>query len=103
MTNETNATITAHTITLASRVRVSPDVLLQETAGEAVLLDTSSEHYFGLDPIGTRIWRLLDGGADLRAVCESLLAEYDVPAERVERDVIALVGQLADARLVIID
>jgi hypothetical protein len=102
MTNETNVSITAHTLTLASRVRVSPDVLLQEAAGEAVLLDTASEHYFGLNQIGTRIWRLLDGGADLRATYDILLAEYDVPAERLEQDVIALVGQLADAGLVAI-
>ena len=103
MTNETNAIITAHTMTLASRVRVSSDVLLQETGDEAVLLDTASEHYFGLNPIGTRIWQLLDGGADLRATFDILLAEYDVPAERLERDVIALLGQLADAGLVAID
>ena len=103
MTNETNAAITAHAITLARRVRASPSVLLQETAGEAVLLDTASEHYFGLDPVGTRIWRQLDGRIDLRTACDNLLAEYDVPAEQLERDVIALVGQLANAGLVTVE
>ena len=102
MTNETNATITAQTITLARRVRVSPDVLLQETGGEAVLLDIASENYFGLNQVGTRIWRLLDGGADLRAAFDTVLAEYNVPAERLEQDVLALVGQLVDAGLVTI-
>ncbi len=102
MTNETNATITAHTMTLASRVRVSPEVLLQEIGGEAVLLDTASEQYFGLDPIGTRIWKLLGTGATLRAAHDQLLAEYDVPAERLERDMLALIGQLADAGLITI-
>lgn len=103
MTHDTNAIITAHAMTLASRVRISPGVLLQETGGEAVLLDTSSEQFFGLDQIGTRIWRMLDGGTDLRAACSALLAEYDVPAGCLERDVIALLGQLADAGLITID
>lgn len=103
MTNETNAAITAHAIALARRVRVSPSVLLQETGGEAVLLDTASEHYFGLNRIGTRIWQLLDGRIDLRTACDNLQAEYDVPAEQLERDVIALVGQLADAGLVTVE
>lgn len=102
MTNQTNAIITAHTMTLASRVRVSPEVLLQEIGGEAVLLDTASEQYFGLDPIGTRIWRLLDSGANLRAAHAILLAEYDVPAEQLKHDMIALIGQLANAGLITI-
>jgi hypothetical protein len=103
MTNQTNTAITAHGVTLASRIRVSPDVLLQEAGDETVLLDTVSERYFGLDRIGTQVWRLLAGGADLRSACDSLRAEYDVPAERLQRDVIALIGQLADVGLIAID
>lgn len=102
MSNDTHVAITAHTMTLASRVSASPEVLLQEIGGESVLLDIASENYFGLNPVGTRIWRLLDGGTDLRTVCDAVLAEYDVPAEQLEHDVIALVGQLADAGLVTI-
>jgi hypothetical protein len=102
MTNEASA-ITAHAVTLASRVRVSPEVLLQEIGGESVLLDIASESYFGLNRVGTRIWQLLDGGKDLRAAFDIVLAEYDVSAERLEPDVIALVGQLADAGLVTIE
>jgi len=96
MTNETNAPITAHRVTLASRVRVSPEVLLQEVGGESVLLDIASENYFGLNRVGTRIWRLLENGASLRAVCDTLFAEFDVPAERLECDMFALIGQLSD-------
>lgn len=95
--------ITAHAITLSARPRVSPDVLLQETGDEAVLLDIAGEHYFGLNAVGTRVWRLLEAGADLRAVCDVLLGQYDVGAEVLEHDVIALVGQLADAGLVAIE
>ena len=102
MSNETHAAITAHTMTLASRVSVSPEVLLQEIGGESVLLDIASENYFGLNQVGTRIWQLLDGGSDLRSAYDAVLAEYDVPAEQLEHDVIALVGQLADAGLVTI-
>jgi len=103
MTIESNTAITAHAITLERRVRVSPEVLLQETGSESVLLDIASENYFGLNQVGTRIWRLLDGGADLRTACDTLVAEYDVPAKQLEHDVIVLIGQLADAGLVTVE
>ena len=35
----------------------SPNVISQEVSGETVLLDLDSEHYFGLDSVGTRIWQ----------------------------------------------
>jgi hypothetical protein len=86
--------------TLQSRVVPGAHVLMQPTAGESVLLDTASERYFGLDPVGTRVWQLLAGGAGLAEVHQALLGEFDVAPERLEADLLALVDQLADAGLV---
>lgn len=87
-------------ITLAQRAKPTPDVLCQDVGGEVVLLDLASERYFGLDPVGTRIWNLIDQDQPLQHVLEILCAEYDAPRERLEGDLLALVAQLADAGLV---
>ena len=89
--------------TLACRVQPSPQAMLQITGDEAILLDLRSEHYFGLDPVGTRLWQLLSVDPELGAAHGALLAEYDVTAERLEQDLLALVAQLADAGLVTVD
>jgi hypothetical protein len=90
-------------ISMKSRVSVSSEVLLQEIEGEAVLLDLKSECYFGLDAVGTRIWRLIEQDGDLGTVRQTLLSEFDVEPDRLERDLETLVGQLIDAGLVHID
>jgi hypothetical protein len=87
-------------LTLATRVAVSPEVMLQEIDGEAVLLDLRSECYFGLDAVGTRIWRLIEQDGHLRSVHLGLLDEYEVEADCLERDLLALVQKLAEAGLV---
>ena len=87
-------------ITLDMRVAVSPEVMLQELAGEAVLLDLKSESYFGLDAIGTRIWQLVEQDGDLKVVHSTLLTEYDVDAARLEHDLKELVERLVDVGLV---
>jgi len=87
--------------TLADQVTISREVLFQQVEGEAVLLDLASETYFGLDEVGTRIWQLLQGHSRLRTVFESLRDEYDVEPERLEQDLLKLIGELADAGLVI--
>lgn len=89
--------------TLAQRAVRSSDVLFQDVGGEAVLLDMASEHYFGLDPVGTRIWDLLGEDPSLQAVFERLCTEFEAEPERIATDLLALVDQLAEAGLVTLD
>ena len=93
-------TATPANVTLAARVRPSAEVLAQEVGGEAVLLDLAGERYFGLDPVGTRIWALLADHDSLRSVADVLCAEYDAEPARIRDDLLTLVGKLADAGLV---
>lgn len=90
-------------VNLEQSVRISPDVMFQEVGGEAVLLDLKSETYLGLNETGMRIWQLLQQSGDLRRVLEDMLAEYDVDARQMECDLVELVGQLADAGLVMVE
>lgn len=87
-------------VTLDTVLDKSGDVLFQEIGGEAVLLDLASEHYFGLDPVGTRIWELIDGISRLGEIQSTLGAEYDAVHADIGRDVLALASRLLDAGLV---
>ncbi len=89
-----------HHITLAHQVQPNDDVLFQEVAGEAVLLNLASERYFGLDPVGTRIWGLLSTQANLQLVHQALCDTYDADPDKIQADLLALITQLCDAGLV---
>ena len=89
-------------LTLTHQAKPSDDVLFQAVGDEAVLLDVDTERYFGLDPVGTRIWKLLSQDDRLTQVFDVLCAEYEVEPARLESDLLALIGQLADARLVVV-
>ena len=81
------------------RVTVPPDVLLSELGGESVLLNLATERYFGLDGTGTRIWQVLTTSGTVQAAYRTLLEEYDVGAETLERDLTELLDQLVEAGL----
>ena len=86
--------------TLPLTVTISPDVLLQELNGEAVLLDLKNERYYGLDDIGTRMWQLLDSNGRVDAACARLLQEYEVDETTLKDDLADLINQLAEAGLI---
>jgi hypothetical protein len=75
-------------------------VLFHNLDGEAVLLNLQTGKYFGLDAIGTRIWNLIGELGTLPAVYRKMLEEYDVDAERLKADLLALIDQLAARGLI---
>src|SRR5262245_45288347 len=80
--------------TLASVVAPNPEVAFRAVDGEMVLLDLETGTYFGLDQVGARVWTLLADGGRLGDVLSALHAEYEVDAATLERDLLALVGEL---------
>lgn len=90
-------------VTLDTILTRSSEVLFQEVGGEAVLLDLASEQYFGLNAVGTRIWQLLEAPSGLADVHRILCSEFEADHARIEGDLLALVGKLRDAGLIMVE
>ncbi len=79
---------------LDAAFRIPDEVVFRELDGEAVVLNLDTGIYFGLDAVGTRIWRLIEDRKPLRAVLAALVDEYDAPPDRLQRDLLAFVEHL---------
>ena len=88
---------------LADKIIVSPQVVAREVGNETVILDLVSGNYFGLDPIGARMWQLIEAGKSLAAVRDAMADEYNVSLEVLERDVLALARDLVEKKLVSVE
>lgn len=71
-----------------------------DLAGEAIILDLRRGMYYGLDGVGAYIWGVLQQPQVVRDLRDAIVAEYDVAAEQCERDLLALLADLADTGLV---
>ncbi len=87
-------------VTLESRVSISDDAVFRELEGEAVIVHLDSGTYYGLDPVGTRLWQLIDTHGRLQRAFDAALEEFDVEPERLQHDLLQLVSELARHRLV---
>lgn len=87
-------------VSLTQSASIAPDVIFRLLDGEAVLLNLKTGNYFGLDPIGTRAWELILEHRSLDRVHSLLLDEYDVDADRLAQDLLALVGEFSAKGLV---
>lgn len=86
---------------LSDKIKVKDEVLARDVGDETVMLDLAKGAYFGLDPVGARIWQLLVAGRTLAEICDVMMDEYDVPRETLERDVLTLADELAAKGLIV--
>ena len=75
-------------------------VTTNQIEDELVALNLETSFYYGVDGIGTEIWRLLiDENLTIAGACGKLLEEYDVVEDTCRREVRTFVEQLLDAKL----
>jgi hypothetical protein len=84
----------------------SEDVVAREVEGELIIVPLVSgmaedeDALFTLNATGRAIWDRLDGKRSLKDVVTELSTEYDGPQGEIEADVLGLVGELAQRKMV---
>jgi len=78
----------------ARAVRPSPHVVARTIGEQAVLVHLQTNRIYELNATGTRIWQLVEAGADDAEVTQRLSAEFAVSAEVAQRDFKALLSDL---------
>ncbi len=91
---------TLRALPASAKIVASRDQVSCELAGEAAILNLKNSNYYGLDPVGARIWALIQSPSTIGAIRDALVAEYDVDPQRFEHDLIELVGELSAEGLV---
>ncbi len=84
------------------KVTIPSTVLSTELQDEGVLLNLETGEYFGLDGVGMAMWKALGSGRSLEAIRADLLAEYDVDAATLAKDLEELIAKLVERKLVVV-
>ncbi|HXB68846.1 MAG TPA: PqqD family protein [Candidatus Acidoferrales bacterium] len=85
---------------LDSIVYVQPDQVSCQLGDEHVILGLNAGVYFGLNPLGSFIWKSMTDAKPVRDIRDAVLAQYDVTPERCEQDLFDLLSRLSAERLV---
>ena len=76
-------------------------VIAQKTSSDFLLFDINDGNYYSLNEVGCRIWELSDGNHSIAQLIETLVAEYDAPAETLAKDVLELLEKLRNGKLIV--
>lgn len=88
------------TLSRQSVVTAAKDQVSCNLGEEAAILNMKDGVYYGLDPVGTQVWKLLQTPRKIADIHDVLLQEYDVEPERCQSDLLALLEDLLGAGLI---
>jgi hypothetical protein len=87
-------------ISFADRAIVPSNVLIRFLDQESVLLNLNTERYFGLDPVGTRMWQLVTSMPTIDAAYFQLIEEFDVDPVTLRSNLAELLEHLVENGLI---
>lgn len=90
-----SAEFSLDSVVVASKGQVSSSL-----GDEAAILDSVRGVYYGLNPVGTRVWNLLQKPVKIAELRDSLVLEYEVEPARCEADLFELLSRLESAGLI---
>ena len=86
---------TSRSVVVASKEQVSCKL-----GDDAAILHIGSGVYYSLNPVGARVWALMQEPIPLQRLRDALLAEFDVAPERLDQDLRDLLDHLAAEKLI---
>jgi hypothetical protein len=90
-----DASLSVHSIVVAAGEQVSCPL-----GEESAILNLKNSVYYGINPVGTRVWNLLKQPRSVEELRDTLLDEYEVDAELCERDLLSLLEKMRSEGLI---
>jgi len=67
---------------------------------ESAILNLKNSVYYGVDPVGTRVWNLLKQPRKVADLRDAIVNEYEVDSDRCGRDVLELLEKMRGEGLI---
>lgn len=90
------------TLDLDTKIVRNSGLLDSEIDGETVMMSVEQGNYYGLNQVGTEIWKLIETPTVVRDVCKALVTEYKVDKDICEKEVLSFLNDLTSEKIVVL-
>lgn len=87
-------------ITPENYIEQNKEVFAGKIDNETVMMHIQTGKYYGLDDIGSRIWKMAEEKIQVKEIIAQLIDEFDVDKQQCEKDVIELLNDLKSNDLI---
>ncbi len=95
--------MTNRPIHLDSVVRRTNEIVTGNIQNEIVMMSIENGKYYGMNPVGSRIWELIENKVKVSSLCKALQKEFDVQSTVCRSEVLTFLNTLYAKNLLSID
>ena len=89
--------------TLNKYPKKSDNIASRILDGEAVVILPLESLVYTFDPVGTRIWELINGKNKIANIVDAIQNEYEVDPDVAEQDTIDFINELVSKKMLILN
>jgi hypothetical protein len=90
-------------VPLSARVRARQEQVSCDLGDEAVVLNLEDGAYYGLNEVAARVWKLVQEPRTVAEIRDSLMEVYEVNIDSCTQDLLILIAQLQEWKLIEIE
>ncbi|MDR2037957.1 MAG: lasso peptide biosynthesis PqqD family chaperone [Bacteroidales bacterium] len=83
-------------------IQRQPEMVFSRIDEEVVMMSIETGEYYGLNPVATRIWELLENPLTFDTLIDALLQEFDIDRDTCCEEVESFLKKLQEKRLIIV-
>ncbi len=87
-------------ITEANKIIKNKDILSSNMDDEVVMMSVENSEYYNLNPVGAKIWELLDNSPSFSGLIDKLLEEFNVDKDLCIKDTSEFLEELRSKGLI---
>lgn len=91
---------TGKTMDLQTTVVRNEEIIFSDMDDETVMMSMEKGEYYGINPVGRRIWELLETPVTVAGICEVLCDEYNVSPEQCFKEVLAFLARMSEKDII---
>jgi trimethylamine:corrinoid methyltransferase-like protein len=76
------------------------EIVFSQMDDEIVMMDLEKGEYYGISPVGSRIWELVETPRTMPDICTTLCKEYDVSHEKCTKEVLDFIIEMTEKNII---
>ena len=81
----------------------SPHQVYTTLGNESVVLELQGSTYFGINDVGTTVWKFLQQPRQVTEVINHIVEHYEVSADLAEAEILSFLQELVDKGLAVVE
>ena len=83
-----------------TRIKKNETILTSKIEDQTIMMNLENGNYYGLNPVGSQIWEIIEQKISVKKLCSRLIKEYEVEESHCKKVVLSFLEKMNKSGLI---